>query len=128
MNKQFAGAACGSRMSEKISVRRITIEHPDARARAVVGTFFAVDALLMRWSAGFEGVLDCRFLIEYHDGCTIRGAYSFKRNGSKRPALMQFVRSSAKARGNARDCVVTGPASCAQDFLEVYETEDFTLA
>lgn len=117
-----------NKQSEKIGVRRITIEHPDLHARAVVGSFFAVDALLMGWSARVEGVLDCRFLIEYHDGCTIRGAYSFKRNGGKRPALMHFVRASARARGDAKDCVVTGPANRALNFLDMYETEDFGLA
>ena len=105
--------------SEKIGVRRITIEHPDMRARAVVGSFFAVDALLMRWSARVDGVLDCRFLIEYHDGCTIGGAYRFERKGGKRPALMLYVR--------AREWAVSGLADGAMDFLDVYDTEDFAM-
>jgi hypothetical protein len=128
MNKQSAGATCTSRMVEKIGVRRITVEHPELHAMAVVGSFFAVDALLMGWSARLNGVLDCRFVIEYHDGCTIRGAYRFKRQGGKRPGLMHFVRASAQTLGETKDCVVTGLAHPALDFLDVYETEDFALA
>jgi hypothetical protein len=128
MNKQSAGAACTSLSAEKIGVRRITVEHPDLKARAVVGSFFAVDALLTGWLARLNGVLDCRFVIEYHDGCTIRGAYRFERKGAKRPGLMHFVKASTQTQGEAKDCVVTGLANPALDFIEVYETEDFGLA
>lgn len=117
-----------SNMDEKIGVQRIKVIHPELHATAVMGSFYAVDALLLNWSARLNGVLDCRFEIEYRDGRTVSGAYRFRRKGNKRPALMHFVRASAKALYEARACAVKGLSNRPRDFLDVYETEDFAWA
>jgi hypothetical protein len=130
--KEQSVVVCGTpcQPDEKVSVRSIRVMHRRLRATAVVGSFFAVDKLLLEWSVRCNGVLDCEFEIMYQDGRTLRGNYRFRRKGASRPALMQFVRASVLAMcDNAeRTCTVSGLAHRPRAFLERYETEDFALA
>ena len=119
-------------VDEKIGVRCIRLRHGALNARAVVGNFFAADKLLLAWALDLNGVLACDFEIVYNDECTLSGRYQFRRKGSSRPALMQFVRAAAAARcaAGADDtpCPVQGLAQWPMEFLEQYDTEDFAVA
>jgi hypothetical protein len=129
---RFACDADGPPDDEKIGVRCIRLCLNLRNARAVVGNFFAADKLLHAWATDLNGVLACDFEIVYNDDCTLSGRYQFRRKGTSRPALMQFVRAAASARcaAGALDapCPVQGLAQRSLAFLDQYETEDFALA
>lgn len=110
---------------EKVGVRSIRMRELRRHARAVLGSFFAADRLLLEWSKQSGGVLECEFEIIYSDGYRLVGDYRFKRKGPSRPALTNFVRACA-ARGCREHDAGAAPdeAMSAHWFLDRYETAD----
>lgn len=127
MNKLHQGAPGRLLPEEKIGVQRIRVAEAHLRSTAVVGTFFAADKLLQGWAKASEGDLECEFEIVYSDGRKISGAYRFLRKGRSRPALMGYVRASARAvcEDGASHCAIAGLPNRPLVFLERYETDDF---
>lgn len=128
MNTRIEGAPDRPALDEKIGLQRIRVADTQLRTTAVVGTFFAADKLLQGWATASKGELECEFEIVYSDGRKISGAYRFRRKGRSRPALMGYVRDSARAvcEDGACHCAVAGLPNRPLAFLERYETDDFT--
>ena len=127
MNQHKQGPPEWLALEEKIGLRRIRVAETHLRTTAVVGTFFAADKLLQGWVKAGQGELECEFEILYSDGRTISGAYRFRRKGRSRPALMGYVRASARAvcENTSCHCAITGLPNLPLAFLEHYETDDF---
>lgn len=127
MNQQNQGAPERLALDEKIGLQRIRVAETHLRTTAVVGTFFAADKLLQGWAKAGTGELECEFEIVYSDGRKISGAYRFRRKGRARPALMGYVRASARAvcEDASCHCALAGLPNRPLAFLERYETADF---
>jgi hypothetical protein len=79
---------------EKIGIARIRLRLPVCGMTAVVSGFYEADRALTEWKNSSRPVHACEYTIQFTDGNSLRGRFSFARKRPKLPSLWRIIQTA----------------------------------